>query len=105
MPFRGDAHISHICFREEQQPASSDVVLLEDISVALHFALYTVCNNTHIQQEVTGTHEHLVVLLKSKLRYKNSSYENVLPVPNICDIQKYCEMEDLLVNKPVTFQA
>lgn len=37
--FGGDAHISHICLREEQQPASSDVVLLKDISIALHLTL------------------------------------------------------------------
>lgn len=56
MPFRGDAHISHVCLREEQQPAASDMVLLEDISIALHLTIYPTCNktstNTHVQQEI-----------------------------------------------------
>lgn len=81
MPFRRDAHISHICLREKQQPASSDMVLLEDIGVALHLALCPACHktatNTHIQEEILltlpppllliGTHKHLGSIPTSKM--------------------------------------
>lgn len=82
MPFRGDAHISHICFREEQQPASSDMVVLEDISIALHLTLCPACHNTatdtRLQQEIllrlhvlplllTGTHERLGSISETKI--------------------------------------